>query len=470
MIKRNTKIVCTLGPSSDSITEITRIAQAGMNVARLNFSHGEHKHHLMMIKNIRKVEKKLDLRIGILQDLQGPKIRLGKLPDEGITIKKGEVFKLTTENVEGKKGLIPIQYKNIIKDLKKGDVVLINDGLFEAIVTKKSQKELTLKAKTSSVLRTKNGVNCPTASISAKTITEKDKKDLKFGLKNNVDYVALSFVKSAKDIEDLRELIKAQKKTTSIIAKIERHEAVKNLKSFIKAADGIMVARGDLGVDVAPEQVPIIQKRIIALANRYAKPVITATQVLQSMVKNPVATRAEISDAANAVFDHTDAIMLSNESAVGKYPFKAAKTLAKVAEAVETQLQKHPELYEKIEIRKHLPKSNATCFNSLQLAQDINADFIVVYTEDGYTTRQVSRYRNYTPMISITPDEKISRQLSLVWGVNSVLTKKIRGKASKKTDEIVKYLKKYKLIKKGQKLVILCNASHQEKLISTYKV
>lgn len=317
MSKRQTKIICTLGPSSDSITEITKLHQAGMDIARLNMSHGSVEQHIRILTNTRKVSKK----IRILQDLQGPKIRLA----QDYELKRGQIFSLKTN------------YKNLYKDLKVKDSVLINDGMYEAEVVKKSPKEIICKARNTASVKKGNGLNFPDSNISQAPITAKDKKDLKFGLAQKVDMVALSFVKSAKDIKALRKLAPKM----PIIAKIERHEAIEHLEEIIREADGIMVARGDLGADIPPERVPIIQKKIIHLANLLEKPVITATQVLMSMVENPTPTRAEISDAANAVFDNTDAIMLSNETAVGKYPFKAARILAKVISATEKEISRH---------------------------------------------------------------------------------------------------------------------------------
>ena len=349
-------------------------------------------------------------------------------------------------------------------------MILINDGLVETRAEKVTKTEIICRVRSGGIVKTGNGINIPTTTISKAIITAKDKKDLQFGLKHNVDFIALSFVKSKKDIEALRKLIKKSKKDIKIIAKIERHEAVKNLKGIIKETDGIMVARGDLGVDIFPEQVPIVQKRIIALANKYAKPVITATQVLQSMVKKPRATRAEISDAANAVFDHTDAIMLSNESAIGQYPTRATTTLTKVASAVEKELQKHEELLENLASKKYLTPVNATCLNACELAIDTHADAIVVYTTDGYTARQIAKHRIYTPIITVTPDEKAARQLTLVWGLNKVHKARIPEKSAQKTERILEILKKAKLVKKRQKIVIVCNASRKERLISTFKV
>ena len=474
MFQKNTKVVCTLGPASDSVNEILALIKAGMNVARLNFSHGTHENHLKLITNIHKAESLMKTRIGILQDLQGPKIRIGKMPEDGIQLKKDEIFTITTKDITGErtknKIIIPLTYKNVCKDVKANSTVLINDGLLEAIVVSKRKDELILKAKTSGIIKRGNGINFPNSTISAKTITEKDLKDLEFGLKNNVDFIALSFVKSKKDIEELRALIQKKGKNTPIIAKIERHEAVAHLKEIIKSADGVMVARGDLGTDIPPEHVPLVQKRIINIANKYGKPVITATQVLQSMVKNPIPTRAEISDAANAVFDHTDAIMLSNETAVGKYPARAALVLTKVAHSVEQEMQKHDELKEfTFSSTQKTRSSLIACENACDLAIRTKAAAIVAYTDDGFTPRQIAKYRIYTPIITFTSSEKTARELTLVCGINKIFVKKFPEDTNKKLKNIVDFIAREHIVKKGQKIVIICNASSTS-TISTYKL
>lgn len=483
MYTKNTKIVCTLGPSSNSVSEITKLAQAGMNVARLNFSHGEYKTHQELIDNIHKVEKITGKRIGILQDLQGPKIRLGELPHEGITVKKGDIFVLTSKKIRPKNSqrnnnkkhknfsqpaLIPIQFKTFTKGLKKNHIILFNDGLIETEVLQIINKEnVKLLVKCGGLLKNHAGVHLPNNTGQIKTITDKDKKDLQFGLKNNVDYIALSFVKSAKDIEDLRKLIKKSGKDTKTIAKIELKLAVENLEAITKTADGIMVARGDLGIDIPAEQVPIAQKRIIALANSYAKPVITATEVLLSMVTSPRATRAEISDTANAVYDRTDAIMLSNESAVGKYPARAAATLSKVASTVEKELQKYSELKNTLLIHNR-KFCNPHCQSATELSRDTKANFIAVYTSDGFTAREIARHRPSIPIITICEKEETARELTLVWGLNIILTKKLNKE--NKVEQIVHLLKTQKIIKKRDKIVILANASKKEKIISNITI
>lgn len=474
MQNKYTKIICTLGPSSDSISEIESLLSAGMNLARLNFSHGTHKDHARIISNIRKVEKKTGKIIGIIQDLQGPKIRVGEMPEKGIRIKKSETIILTIADVIGHikadMAVIPVQYKDIIKDVKKDDIILIDDGLIELQVIKKSKSDLVCKVKNGGLIKNHKGINIPTASISAPCLTAKDKDDLKFGLKNNVDYIAISFVKTANDIKYLRSLIEKANKHTKIIAKIEKHEAITNIKEIIKESDAIMVARGDLGVEMPAEQVPIIQKQIIRLANLERKPVITATQVLQSMVENPIATRAEISDAANATYDHTDAIMLSNESAVGKFAARAVATLRKVASTVEKDMIENELFMYTAQIEKSNSPTNTMCKNAAEIAKETEAKYIIVYTESGYTAKEITKSRLFNPIITVTPNEKTARELTLVWGINKTIVKKIKGNGSEKTKQIVSLLKKEKLVKTGDNIVIISNASKSEKFISTYQI
>ena len=441
-----------------------------MNVARLNFSHGDYKSHLELITNIHIVEKNTGHRIGIIQDLQGPKIRLGDLPSEGVQLKKGDTFILTGEKISAKAKILqlPIQFKPFTKGLKKNDMILFNDGLIENQVLQIIDKEnVKCLVKCGGLVRAHAGVHLPGITKNIETITEKDKKDLIFGLKNNVDYVALSFVKSTKDIENLRKLIKKQQKSTKIIAKIELKLAVDNLEAIIKSVDGVMVARGDLGIDIPAEQVPIIQKRIIALSNKYAKPVITATEVLLSMVNNPRATRAEISDAANAVYDRTDAIMLSNESAVGKYPSQAAATLSRVASTVEKELKKYQELENNFFIHSR-EESNPHCFNACELSEDTKANYLVIYTSDGYTAREIARHRPNTPIITLCEKEETARELTLAWGLNNIFVQTL--KKENRIEQIVQILKQNKIIKKKDKIVILANASKKEKIISNITI
>jgi len=468
MIIKNTKIICTLGPASDSKKEITELALSGMNAARLNFSHGTYSHHKKIIKNVRSVSKKLKIPITIIQDLQGPKIRIGEMPKEGIVLLDKEKVSLTTEKIKGDNKRIPIQYNDLPKEVKKGDTILLCDGIIELKVTRvqKNAGRIFCTVISGGIVKSHKGINVPTASIKAPAITEKDKKDLKFGLKNDVDYIALSFVKNAKDIHKLRKIIQQNKKQTKIISKIERHEAIDNLEEIIEASDAVMVARGDLGAEIAPEKVPLIQKRIIKLANIHAIPVITATEILQSMGFNPRATRAEISDAANAILDHTDCLMLSNETAVGKFPTKAAHTLSKTALEVENHLSEQEEIIKNKIKNQNLPIINSLCLNACRIARDIKARQLIVITNKGYTARQIAKHRPYIPIITITSSEKTQKELGLVWGLNKTYVLKTH---KINVENIKKLLIKEKLIKKKDELVF-CNAAENESFIKTILV
>jgi len=459
-----TKIICTIGPASEQPAVLEQLVDAGMDCVRLNFSHGTYDQFAEVIKNVRTLSTKKGYEIGIIQDLQGPKIRLGTLPKEGVEAREGETIVLSIK--EGT-GLIPIQYKDLPRDVKKGDTLLIADGLIEVVVVSvnKAKTQIECHVVVGGRLYSNKGINAPTASISAHPLTPKDRKDLVFGVSQEVDYVALSFVRQAEDIHELRALLKKHKSRALIIAKIERHEAVSNMKSIIKAADAVMVARGDLGVEIAAEQVPLVQKRIIDLCNIHGKPVIVATQMLDSMVENPRATRAEISDAATAIFDHADAMMLSNETAVGKYPVEAARTLCKVAGAVEHDLQKHQDLL-KLRRPEELPITNAICLNATKLAKDIGASYLVAITRSGYTAREIAKYRPFIPIVVFSSDINVARQMTLVRGVKKTFVQWIDLKDPLK--QIKESLKKEKLVKKGDEIVI-CNAGFgkKEKLITT---
>lgn len=461
---KNTKIICTLGPSSETKAIISSMIKNGMDIARLNFSHGDHKKHKKLIQNIRIAAKTNKTQIPIIQDLQGPKIRIGKLK-EPTKLKKDQKLTLHTKLEHDEKNIIPITDPSLPKDLKKGDTILINDGLIELTVTSinKEKTGINCKVITPGLLTDNKGLNVPTNSISTNPITAKDEKDLKFGIKQKVDFIALSFVRNSKDIRKLRRLITKYKGNQKIIAKIERHEAIKNIKEIIEESDAIMIARGDMGVEIPPEQVPITQKKIIVIANKLGKPVITATHMMQSMIDNPRPTRAEISDVANAVYDHTDCVMLSNESAIGKYPLEAVDLMSKTISATENQMEKsqYPVSFN---IYPHLNPIEATCHKAVELADNINADFLVINSQDGSVGGLISQYKPYTPTIIITNSEKTQRQLSLAWGLNRFIIKSFRNIPS--NSEIIKLLKWQKIAKKGQKIVIL-QATNDFQSIST---
>jgi pyruvate kinase len=456
-MSRKTKIVCTLGPASSSISTLEKMISAGMNVARLNFSHGDYQSQLQLVKNLQAAEKKTGKTVIILQDLQGPKIRIGDLPAEGIKVKAGEIFILDTSKKasslhQGIK-IIPVQYRHLHKDVGRNDIILIEDGMIQTKVVKVSGSAISVKAVTPGLLKSHKGINVPTASISANPLTPKDLADLRFGLKIGIDYVALSFVRKAADIKKLREIIKRAKAKTKIVAKIERHEALDNLAEILEATDAVMVARGDLGVETPAEDVPIAQKTIVKMATALGKPVIIATEMLQSMVTNPRATRAEISDAANAVFDHADALMLSNESATGQYPVEAVATLARVTESIEKFQKTHH--WTKLKYF-NFPENDPSeiCHTAANLAEETKAKMIVAITNHGFTARQLAKQRTFTEIITITPNQNISRELKLTWGINKVLISKVNN-----AKDAINLLKKQKLIKKGDKIVIVSNAS-----------
>lgn len=468
MQKKSTKIVATIGPSSKSKNILRKMVKAGMNVARLNFSHGEKSEFKEMINNIREIEKELKIPIAILQDLQGPKIRIGEMPEKGINIKNKSIITLTTQNITGTDKIIPIQYKRLYRDVKVNDKILIDDGMIELKVIKMDGKDIICKVIIGGKIFSRKGLNVPTASISVNPITKKDKEDLIFGLKHNVDFVAMSFVRDNLNIEELRSLIRQNKGQAKIIAKIERHEAVKKLESIIKESDGVMVARGDMGVEISAEKVPIIQKKIIHLANKFGKPVITATEMLQSMIKNPRPTRAEVSDISNAIIDNTDAIMLSNETAVGKYPVEAVKMMSKVAILTEKEIQKSQPFLPSRLFKGKLPISYATCKTASELALNIKAKVIVAVTLSGFTAQHIAKHRISIPIIAFTQNKKVGKQLQLVWGVKKVI---VTDFDITKPEQFVKQqLIKNKLVEKNDKIVIISNASNMEKTIATLTI
>lgn len=465
-MNKKTKIVCTLGPATIKTSIIVKLIKSGMNVARLNFSHGDYAEQGELIKNIRAAAAQTGATIAIMQDLQGPKIRLGILPENGVPINKNEYFILDTSTSKFKlekssaTKIIPVQYKHLHKDVSRGDLVLIEDGLIKLEVIQVKGSKIKVRSINKALLKSHKGINVPTASISANPLTPKDLRDLRFGLKNNVDFVALSFVRQAKDIIELRKKIQHTGSPALIVAKIERHEALKNLEEIIKETDVVMVARGDLGVETPAEEVPVAQKRMVKLANNYSKPVIVATEMLQSMIENPRATRAEVSDVANAIFDHADAVMLSNETAVGKFPVEAVKTMSRVALNVE-QFQNEHQLYKIVQNGSNLPDNLKICHNASLLALETKAKLIVAITKSGYTANALARQRIFTEIVAVTPNPMVKRQLQLTWGLNDVFVSKLTD-----LNAIKKLLIKNKKLQKGDKIVLVYNASSENRSIS----
>ena len=422
-MQRKTKIVCTLGPASSDYDTLKAMAEAGMDVVRLNFSHGDHATHQNYIRTVRKVSAELKRPIAILQDLQGPKIRVGEM-ENGVVLKEGEKTTITMDDVIGTAERFSSTYKGLAQDVNVGDAILLNDGLLKLQVNEVSGEDIHCTVIYGGELKSHKGINLSTSSISAPALTDKDKADLMFGLSQDVDYVALSFVRAASDLEQVREIIKSSGKSTHIIAKVERHEAVREMDSIVAAADAVMVARGDLGVEMLLEQVPRIQKTLIDTCHSYQKSVITATQMLESMIQNPRPTRAEVSDVANAIMEGTDAIMLSGETSVGRYPVEAVKTMATIAETTEARLAASSMF---INGKREHTISNAVGYAACQLAQNINAKAIICFTEHGFTARILSKYRQHIPVVAVTPTEEVQRRLMLYWGVQSLQLQEVHN-------------------------------------------
>ena len=425
---KKTKIVCTIGPASEKEEVLEALIMKGMNVARLNFSHGSHAGHLEKIKRIRALSAKRGQPVAILQDLAGPKIRIGSIPDPGIVLTPGNRFVLTNRDIEGSIDAVSLGYRDLPKEVKKGDRLLLADGLMELWVESTDGTDIVCKVITGGVLTSHKGINLPTGTIRTASLTDKDRADLIFGLENDVDFVALSFVKTADDIRAVKTIITAQGKDTPVIAKIEKHEAITNIDEIMTVSDGIMVARGDLGVEIPLEDVPLIQKRLIALANRRGKPVITATQMLRSMVASPRPTRAEATDVANAVLDGTDAVMLSEETASGEYPVEAVEHMHRLVVAAEGGFPFSRFLSEMPEKDVSESVASACCI----LAHHLTAKAIVAHTQSGMTARHIARFRPRQPIIALSPHERVVRNLALSWGCVPTL---VRPMAS--TDEMI---------------------------------
>lgn len=419
-----TKIVCTLGPASGKPEVLGEMIRAGMDIIRLNFSHGTHEEHQNLLMTIRQVSEKMGEHVTMLQDLQGPRIRVGQLAKPIIELKKDEPLTITMEDVLGDEQRISTTYEGLAKDIKQGNRILLDDGRIELKVLGVKDSEIFCRIITGGPLKTHKGMNLPGATISAPALTEKDKEDLEFGLANDIDYVALSFVRKADDVRQLRDFIieKGPKgRKVPIIAKIERGEAIADIDAILAEADGIMVARGDLGVELPAEEVPMLQKMIIRKCNESGKPVIIATQMLESMIENPRPTRAEASDVANAVLDGADAVMLSGETSVGKYPTEAVQFMDRIIRTAETQIHEGLEL-DTNSLRSPVGDvldaiGRAACV----LARQVGAAAIVPLTHSGRSAQAVAKYRPKTRIVAVTGRDKIVRRLNLHWGVRSII-------------------------------------------------
>jgi len=424
---KRTKIIATIGPASSSPAVIAKLIHAGMDAARLNFSHGERKDHITRIRLIRQASISAGKPIAIIQDLQGPKLRVGNMQNDGVALKRGAIVTLTAKKVVGTSSLISITYSRLAKDLRPGDTVLFDDGRLELRVLRRSGSGLQCKVIRGGTLKSHKGVNLPGANLILPSLSPKDRQDILFGIGRGVDYIALSFVRSASDIEATRSFIRKAGADIPIIAKIEKPEAIRNLDEIIQAADGIMVARGDLGVEMSPEQVPLLQKLIIRACNDAEKPVITATQMLESMIENPQPTRAEASDVANAILDGTDCVMLSGETAVGKHPVQAISVMARIAVQAETSLEPIPP-------DKHIGGlDESVAHAACRAAAEQHVRAIVTFTQSGSTALLVSKHRPAADIIAPTPFERVARKVSLYWGVIPVILK-----TKKTTDDMIR--------------------------------
>ncbi len=451
---RRTKIVCTLGPSSNSEEMIEQLVRNGMDVARINFSHGTHEEHSRIIGLVRKVSDRYNLSLPILADLQGPKIRVGKMEGGSQLITSGEYVTLTSKDIVGTGKQIPIDYDNLSKDAAEGNKILMDDGLLELKVVKKNADSVVAQVVVGGVLKSRKGVNLPDVKISMPSLTEKDILDLEHAVKENVDYIAMSFVRSANDLQEVVSRVRALGSQAGIIAKIEKPEAVTVIDEIIEEANGIMVARGDLGIEIASERVPMVQKKIIDQCRRVGKPVITATQMLDSMINNPRATRAESSDVANAVLDGTDAVMLSGETAAGEYPIESIQAMDKICRSVE---ENATEIYNSLGYRKPEWREKqvieSLAYSCVMLGENVEAKVISTITHSGSTARRISKFRPRVPIVAFTEEDKVRRQLGLVWGVSPVKIGEIFD-TDKSVRLMEEYLKKHGMVDIGDRVII----------------
>ncbi|MBE3559258.1 MAG: pyruvate kinase [Ktedonobacteraceae bacterium] len=458
---RRTKIVCTIGPATSSEEQLERLMRAGMNVARLNFSHGTQEGHAVVIERIRRIAARLGYAIAILQDLQGPKIRTGSLLDGGpVQLADGSQVTITTRDVVGTAETISTTYRQLPQDVKVGDRILLNDGLLELRVLEKDATDVRCLVVHGGMLGEHKGINLPGVAVSAPALTEKDRDDLRFGVRHDVDYIALSFVRRPQDILEAKRSIRELQLEQNggdrknlvpipLIAKLEKPEAIAHLEDILEATEGVMIARGDLGVEMAPEKVPLIQKQIIARCNELGLPVITATQMLESMITNPRPTRAEVNDVSNAVLDGTDLVMLSGETATGAYPIEAVEMMVRIVQETEAgnRTARQPKV-------QRLTQARAVSHAARALSEEASVKAIVVFTRSGNSAHLISKDRPRVPILAYTPSEKIRRQLALWWGVWPHCIG-LRGTTEDLIDAVEKRLLEDTPIREGEYVVIM---------------
>ena len=450
--QRKTKILCTIGPASESPQVLEALIQAGMNVARLNFSHGSHEEHLRKIKTIRQISDRLKQTVAILQDLAGPKIRIGVMKEGGVELKRGKEFCLTNEVLVGDEKKAFMTYPNLPREVKAGDRILLADGTIELQALESDGKNIRCEVIVGGLLTSHKGMNFPTGTIQASAFTEKDHEDLLFGIKHGIDFIALSYVKEAADIEGVKKILKQESADIPLIAKIQRKEALEKIDEIILVSDGIMVARGDLGMETPIEKIPNVQKKLIRKANALGKPVITATQMLRSMVDHTQPTRAEVTDVVNAIYDGTDAVMLSEETATGQFPVETFQMMAKIAQSAEEEFP-HP-LFLRRETEEGMNLQQAITYAASLLAEEVGAKVIITPTESGSTARWVSKLRPRQPILALSQHLSTIRSLNLCWGVYPVLVSDWED-----TDEMLERSKRMPkelgMASKGEKIVII---------------
>jgi pyruvate kinase len=448
---RHSKIVCTIGPASRDPRILKRLLEAGMDVARMNFSHGSHAEHLNCIQLLRAAANKLGKTIAILADLQGPKIRTGALAGGApVTLRTGQKFTITTRKIPGDSTRVSTTFLSLPREVHRGDRILLSDGLIELRVESVRLKDVNCRVVNGGALGEHKGINLPGVKLRVPALTTKDKADLKFALAHGADYIAVSFVRRPEDVLLAKSLIRRAGKETPVIAKLEKPEAIENLEGILRVSDGVMVARGDLGVEMNPEQVPVVQKNIIARAREFRRPVITATQMLESMTENPRPTRAEASDVANAIFDGSDAVMLSAETASGKYPVEAVSMMARIIEEAEGSIKEfgRPGTQEKLKVAETV--AELVCHAS----RELHMKWIVVFTHSGFTARLISRYRPLVPIAAFSPETETRRRLALVWGVAPLEIPDLR-KVDQLAEISEKRLLQEKLVGKGDVIAIV---------------
>ncbi len=455
---KRTKIVATIGPTSRDEDTLRQMIRAGMNVARINFSHGDHETHGKTIDDVRRIAEEEGAVIAVMCDIQGPKIRIGKIAQEPLDLKKGDTITLTLDEADGTNNVVTIPHPEFVRDIKPGMTLLLDDGKWEFVVKSVTGRALVCEVVVGGPLTSRKGVMAPTARLTLSAITDKDRADVEFALSKKTEYIAMSFVRSQDDIREMRWLMRHLGGSAAIIAKIEKHEALENIEEIIDASEAIMVARGDLGVETPAEEVPFQQKRIIRLCNEAGKPVVTATQMLNSMVDSPRPTRAEASDVYNAILDGTDAVMLSNESASGSYPVKSVETMANIAAIAERNLLNVDKWVgrkiTKPDVEGREAVSDAISQATSQIAEALSCKAIVTSTLTGYTTRRVAKERPRTPILCVTPNEVTFRRMALVWGVIPLMVPEFNT-IDEMIGVVVRAAHKAMLVDAGDSLVII---------------